>query len=114
LIGEGLQSARESTGALQEAMPVLWGAAVALTTHLVNILSVVYWDQSYVAWYVHLAIVVSLASWMRENGNGDEEGDSVEDPSEQEEDQAAELSGRPARLLGSRGVLSTARTVDPG
>jgi hypothetical protein len=40
---------------------LLWGAGSAVLVHAVNLTAVSYWDQSYVIWYIHLAVAVSTA-----------------------------------------------------
>jgi len=60
-MGNALKSERDnpaSGSGFQQLL--LWGAASAICTHAVNLLGVVYWDQFYVIWYLHLALAVSL------------------------------------------------------
>ena len=64
LLGQGLRAARQlfTMELIDEAM--VWGAGCAILTHVVNFFSVVYWDQSYVIYYIHLAIAVSLSQYL--------------------------------------------------
>lgn len=39
---------------------LLWGLGCALFSHTVNLFSVTYWDQSYVMWYMLLAVISGL------------------------------------------------------
>jgi hypothetical protein len=63
LVGLGLWSLRKESPCLVSLEPVLWGVASAVVAHAVNLLSVSYWDQSYVIWYLHLALAVSLGNY---------------------------------------------------
>ena len=59
-VGLGLCVVRNAGVQTAMAEPVLWGVGVAIVTHALNLLSVSYWDQSYVIWYIHLAVAVNL------------------------------------------------------
>jgi hypothetical protein len=39
---------------------LLWGLGSALFSHMMSLISVTYWDQSYVMWYMLLAVISSL------------------------------------------------------
>jgi hypothetical protein len=68
LVGKGLKSIRTVTIAENSNYePVLWGIGSAVAAHTVNLLAVSYWDQSYVIWYLHLAVAVSLGAYCVKN-----------------------------------------------
>jgi hypothetical protein len=45
---------------------VLWGLGVMIGVHLFNWFSIAYWDQSNVVWFLHLALVSTLAGNLRD------------------------------------------------
>jgi len=63
LVGRGLQNMRKDSSKMAVLEPVLWGVSSAICAHIVNFTAVSYWDQSYVIWYLHLAIAVTLGSY---------------------------------------------------
>lgn len=63
LVGKSLALVREASSDSATFEPILWGVGTAVLTHAVNLLAVLYWDQFYVIWYLHLAIAVSLARY---------------------------------------------------
>jgi len=60
LVGFGLKTLRKGTHGLAIYEPVLWGVGSAVCVHAINLTAVSYWDQSYVIWYLHLAMAVTL------------------------------------------------------
>ncbi len=62
-IGTGLQRLRDKQGRL-DLEPALWGIGCAVCAHAVNLISVSYWDQSYVIWYLHLAVAVTIPQYL--------------------------------------------------
>jgi hypothetical protein len=60
LLGGALARLRGIPGrSFDEAM--LWGCGVTLAVHIVNLLSITYYDQFYVIWFFQLAVLVSLS-----------------------------------------------------
>ena len=64
LIGRALWRLRAQKGDALEWEPVLWGLGCTLCSHVVNLTAVQYWDQFYVIWYIHLAALVSLSTYV--------------------------------------------------
>jgi hypothetical protein len=56
-IGRSLTTVRSYDGGLDLREPMLWGLGVMLTVHCTNWLDITYFDQSYVIWYFHLAVI---------------------------------------------------------
>jgi hypothetical protein len=69
LLGKALQTIREQNPELNPSSleTMVWGAGCAVLGHVVNVSAVMYWDQSYVIWYLHLAVATSLASYCLKN-----------------------------------------------
>lgn len=63
IVGSGLQCIRTANSYRKAEEAVLWGIGSAVCAHAVNLTAVSYWDQSYVIWYFHLAIAVTLGSY---------------------------------------------------
>jgi hypothetical protein len=63
LIGLGLQAMRSAPSKQATYEPMLWGVGCAVCAHTVNLIAVSYWDQSYVIWYFHLALAVTLGNY---------------------------------------------------
>jgi len=61
-VGDASQVLAQPNSDSDGLRPILWGYGVAVCAHAINLTAVSYWDQSYVIWYLHLAIAVSLAS----------------------------------------------------
>lgn len=59
-IGQSLTLVRSQGGELDVREPILWGLGVMLTIHCVNWLDITYFDQSYVIWYFHLALINNI------------------------------------------------------
>jgi hypothetical protein len=59
-LGQSLAGVRHRNGAAAAAEPMLWGLGVMLTVHCINWMGITYFDQSYVIWYFHLALIVNL------------------------------------------------------
>ena len=62
-VGRGLRVVRDAGPEMAIHEPILWGVGVVIVTHALNLLSVSYWDQSYVIWYLHLAAAASLGRY---------------------------------------------------
>ena len=62
-VGKALASIRGYSTEGDGSEQLLWGCGTALTAHVVNTFAVIYWDQSFVIWYLHLAVTVSLAQY---------------------------------------------------
>ena len=58
---------RTSPNASMNLQLLLWGIGCTICCHVVNLTAVEYWDQSYVIWYLHLALVGSLAGYIIAN-----------------------------------------------
>lgn len=43
---------------------IIWGTGATFCAHVINLTAVIYWDQSYVIWYLHIAIAVSLSTYL--------------------------------------------------
>ena len=63
LIGLALQSLRIGTSRQSSFAPLLWGVGGSVSVHAINLTAVSYWDQSYVIWYLHLAVAVTLGNY---------------------------------------------------
>jgi len=64
LIGRGLEAVRSDPERDPFDEMILWGLGCTVCVHMVNFFSVVYWDQSYAAWYLQVAAAVSLSQSM--------------------------------------------------
>jgi len=62
-VGLGLKYFREQVPDSKSIEALLWGAGSAICVHAVNLTAVIYFDQVYVIWYLHLAMAVSLANF---------------------------------------------------
>jgi hypothetical protein len=67
IIGLGLNSIRNNSTKNDNFEPILWSLGVAVLAHVVNISAVQYFDQSYVIWYLHLALAVTFGSYFIQN-----------------------------------------------
>lgn len=63
IIGLGLNSLRNNFAKEGDYEPYLWGLGISVLAHAVNITSVIYFDQSYVIWYLHMAMAVTIGSY---------------------------------------------------
>ena len=63
LIGSGLNSIRKNISEAGDFEPLLWGLGSSVLAHAVNISAVQYFDQSYVIWYLHLALAVTFSGY---------------------------------------------------
>ena len=63
MVGAALASIRTVQHADRSSEAMLWGVGAAMATHAFNIMAVMYWDQFYVIWYLHLALCVSLCDY---------------------------------------------------
>jgi len=63
LVGLGLNSIRVNVPKENGFEPLLWGLGSTVLAHVVNISAVQYYDQSYVIWYLHMAIAVTLSNY---------------------------------------------------
>ena len=94
LVGHGLNELRSRGPKSYLTEALLWGAGAAVFAHTVNILSVTYFDQSYVIWYLHLALASGLAQSV------------LNVPQTEEQRFEVGEGARPSKLqLGSQGVL---------
>lgn len=59
-LGSNLARFRDAGDSAEEL--ATWCIGSCLVTHVVNLSAVLYWDQSYVVWYTHLALVSSFCS----------------------------------------------------
>jgi hypothetical protein len=65
LIGRALGRLRIHFGESNPATEaILWGVGCAVCSHMINLTAVEYFDQFYVIWYLHLAVLVSLSSYV--------------------------------------------------
>lgn len=62
LLGQTASMMREFGGAMREQEALVWGIGCTLCAHTVNLTAVLYWDQSYVFWYLHLAMAASMVA----------------------------------------------------
>lgn len=62
-VGNALNSIRGYSPEGDGSEPLLWGCGTALTAHVVNTFAVIYWDQSFVIWYLHLALAMTMAQY---------------------------------------------------
>lgn len=60
-IGRGIAAMRARQDG-SDAQFILWGLGVMLSVHLFNWFGITYWDQTYVIWFLHLAIISSLTA----------------------------------------------------
>lgn len=60
-LGRALAVIRSDPAKNRTAEIMLWGLGVMLAAHAVNLMSVIYFDQFYVFWYMQLAVVSGLA-----------------------------------------------------
>jgi hypothetical protein len=63
-LGETLAIIRFYSSKDKGAELVIWGLGVTLSIHVVNWLGVVYFDQMYAVWFMHLAAISSLSESM--------------------------------------------------
>ncbi|MBM4305300.1 MAG: hypothetical protein FJ115_00270 [Deltaproteobacteria bacterium] len=63
LVGLALRSLRNEITIQMNFESILWGVGSAVFAHAVNLTSVSYWDQSYVIWYLHLSVAISLGHY---------------------------------------------------
>jgi hypothetical protein len=64
LIGRALGRLRIHFGASNPTNEaILWGVGCAVCSHMINLTAVEYFDQFYVIWYLHLAVLVSLSTY---------------------------------------------------
>jgi hypothetical protein len=61
-IGRTTLLLQKKTGRSDEAL--VWGVGCTICAHVVNLTAVLYWDQSYVFWYLHLALAGSLTAFL--------------------------------------------------
>lgn len=59
-IGNGLKKVQTGVKGTEQNI-LLWALGATLFSHMVNIIAVSYWDQSYVIWYMTLASISSVA-----------------------------------------------------
>lgn len=67
-LGRALAAIRDASPISKQSELLLWGLGVALTMHVLNFISVTYFDQLYVVWFMTLAAVSGLSQ-----GNADED-----------------------------------------
>jgi hypothetical protein len=60
-LGKAMAAVRASRGTPTEAEFYLWGLGVMLLIHAANLLSIRYYDQTYVMWYMQLALISTLS-----------------------------------------------------
>jgi hypothetical protein len=60
-LGKAMAVARRCGRRLRECELVLWGLGSMLTVHMLNWLAISYYDQFYVIWFLHLAIIRTLS-----------------------------------------------------
>jgi hypothetical protein len=63
LVGRGLEAVRAQNFKNNHLEAMIWGAGSAVCAHVVNMTAVIYWDQSYVIWYLQLALATSLGQF---------------------------------------------------
>jgi hypothetical protein len=61
-LGSAMGRLREEPSPDENVEPIYWGLGVAVTVHIVNWFGITYWDQTSSLWYLHLAIIGSLAA----------------------------------------------------
>ncbi len=68
-IGESMRKIRADADYHQQDELLLWGIGSSLVSHIINISSVRYWDQSYVIWYMVLAVVSGMTAYYVSNNS---------------------------------------------
>lgn len=81
-LGRALSAARASLGEQNDVEPMLWGLGAVLTTHIVNWFGITYFDQTYVIWFMQLAVVSTLSELVIK---------SASEPEPSQTDEALEL-----------------------
>ncbi|GAB6193999.1 hypothetical protein JCM39068_37510 [Desulfocastanea catecholica] len=64
-VGSSLFKLRNYYDEKKKLEPMLWGAGSAVCCHVVNLTAVIYFDQSSVIWYLHMAMAVNLAQYFQ-------------------------------------------------
>jgi hypothetical protein len=60
-LGRALASFRVNFVNLRGEETLLWGLGVVLVVHIVNWFGMAYWDQTYILWYLQLALISTLS-----------------------------------------------------
>ena len=60
-LGRKMQTLRGQLSPGARVEPLYWGLGVMLNVHIVNWFGITYWDQSNAVWFLHLAMIGSLA-----------------------------------------------------
>ncbi len=59
-LGLALENVRSFHSATRETELMFWGLGVMLTVHIINWFGCTYFDQMYVIWFMHLAVIATL------------------------------------------------------
>lgn len=59
--GRAMLSIRSRSHTDIDQEPIFWGLGVMLATHVINWFGITYWDQTSAVWYLHIAMIGSLA-----------------------------------------------------
>jgi hypothetical protein len=60
-LGKAMAALRGTVGTPTETEFLLWGLGVMLLVHAVNFFGITYYDQTFVIWYMHLAVISTLS-----------------------------------------------------
>lgn len=60
-VGSAIDQIKMNETQYNERIFLLWGAGNTVVCHAVNLTGVIYWDQSYVIFYFHLAFAIGIA-----------------------------------------------------
>jgi hypothetical protein len=87
-LGKALHAVRAASTEPGESEFLLWGLGCMLGAHIINLLGITYFDQTYVFWFAQLAAISTLSDWYLKNP-------SAAGSEMQEEETGAELQEQP-------------------